>query len=316
VDTLSHYILRRLLLTLPVIFGVSVFVFLILHMSPGDPALMIAGADAPPETIKAVRQDLGLDRPLYQQYATYLGRVLQGDLGRSVRSKEPVTKLIANTFPKTATLALVALVVGIMIALPAGIISAVRRSSWVDTLTRFAAFMGVSMPVFAVGLLLMWLFAYKWRLLPLSGYGGPIWTVKGLRSVILPALTSASFSIAVLVRITRSSMLDVIGQDFIRTARAKGLGERSVIYKHALRNALLPVITVLGVQFGGLMGGAVVTETIFAWPGMGRLALNAILSRDFPVVQGVVLLVALMFVTVNLLVDLVYGFVDPRIQYD
>jgi ABC-type dipeptide/oligopeptide/nickel transport system permease component len=313
---MSRYVLRRLLLTLPVLFGVSVLVFLILHMSPGDPALMIAGADAPPETIKAVREDLGLDRPLYEQYATYMGRVLQGDLGHSVRSKEPVTKLVRDTFPRTATLAVAALLVAVLIALPSGIISAVRRNSWVDSGTRLAAFMGVSMPVFAVGLLLMWVFAYKLRLLPLSGYGGPVWTGKGFRSVILPAVTSAAFSIAVLTRLTRSSMLEVIGQDFIRTARAKGLADRVVVYKHALRNALLPVITVLGVQFGGLMGGAVVTETIFAWPGMGRLALNAILSRDFPVVQGVVLLVAVMFVAVNLLVDLVYGFVDPRIQYE
>jgi ABC-type dipeptide/oligopeptide/nickel transport system permease component len=313
---MARYILRRLLLTLPVLFGVSVLVFLILHMSPGDPALMIAGADAPPETIKAVREELGLDRPLYEQYATYLGRVVQGDLGRSVRSKEPVTKLIGETFPRTATLAVAALLVAVAVALPTGIVSAVRRNSWVDNVTRFGAFLGVSMPVFAVGLLLMWLVAYKFRLLPLSGYGGPIWTAKGFKSVILPAVTSASFSIAVLTRLTRSSMLEVVGQDYIRTARAKGLSNRIVVYKHALRNALLPVVTVLGVQFGGLMGGAVVTETIFAWPGMGRLALNAILSRDFPVVQGVVLLVAVMFVGANLLVDLVYGLIDPRIQYE
>jgi peptide/nickel transport system permease protein len=313
---MSRYVLRRLLLTLPVFFGVSVLVFLILHLSPGDPALMIAGADAPPETIRAVREELGLDRPVYEQYATYVGRVLHGDLGRSVRSKEPVSQLVAATFPKTATLAVAALVVAVLVALPTGIIAAVRRNSWIDNGTRLAAFLGVSMPVFAVGLLLMWVLSYKLRLLPLSGYGGPVWTIKGFKAVILPAVTSASFSIAVLARLTRSSMLDVIGQDFIRTARAKGLADRVVVYKHALRNALLPVITVLGVQFGGLMGGAVVTETIFAWPGMGRLALNAILSRDFPVVQGVVLLVAVMFVGVNLLVDLVYGFVDPRIQYE
>lgn len=313
---MGRYILRRILLTIPVVLGVSVLVFLILHLSPGDPALMIAGADAPPETVRAVRAELGLNKPLWQQYATYVAHVMRGDLGQSVRSKEPVARLIGKTFPNTATLAVAALMIAMIIALPTGIISAVRRNSWVDNLTRFAAFLGVSMPVFAVGLLLMWVIAYKLRLLPLSGLGGPIWTIRGLRSVLLPALTSASFSIAVLTRLTRSSMLEVIGQDYIRTARAKGLADWRVIYQHALRNALLPVVTVLGMQFGGLLSGAVVTETVFAWPGMGRLALNAILSRDFPVVQGVVLLVSVLFVGANLAVDLAYGFVDPRIQYE
>lgn len=311
-----RYALRRLSLTIPVLLGVSVLVFLILHLSPGDPALMVAGADAPPETVQAVRRDLGLDRPLYQQFATYLGHVVTGDLGYSVRSKEPVTKLLGGAFPKTLALAVAGVVIAVIVSVPMGILSAVRRNSWLDNLARLSAFLGVSMPVFAVGLLLMWAFSYKLRWLPLSGYGGPLWTVKGLRYVLLPAVTSAAFSIAVITRLTRSSMLDVIEQDFVRTARAKGLNPRKVIYKHALRNALLPVVTVLGMQFGALMGGAVVTETIFAWPGVGRLAINAILSRDFPVVQGVVLLVSTFFVLINLGVDLIYAVIDPRIQYE
>lgn len=303
-------------MAVPVLLGVMVLVFLILHLSPGDPAVTVAGPDAPPETIQAVRTELGLDKPLYVQFATYLKNVLTGDLGRSIRSREPVVSLIGKTFPNTVQLALAGVVVAVIISIPVGVVSAVRRNSWVDNASRFAAFLGVSMPVFAVGLLAMYLFAYKLRWLPLSGYGGPLFTLQGLRHLILPALTVSSFSIAVLTRLTRSSMLEVVGQDFIRTARAKGLAERSVIFKHALRNALLPVVTVLGIQFGALMGGAVVTETIFAWPGVGRLSINAILTRDFPVVQGVVLLVSTVFVLANLLVDLLYAAIDPRINYE
>lgn len=309
------YTIRRLLLALPVLLGVSVLVFLILHLSPADPALVIAGPDAPPETIRAIRQELGLDKPLVTQFAIYLKNVLSGDLGKSVRSREPVAALIKKTFPITLQLALSGVLIAVAVAIPIGVVSAVRRNSWVDNASRFMAFLGVSMPVFAVGLLLMYVFAYKLRWLPLSGHGGTLFTVKWLRSLILPAVTSSSFSIAVLTRLTRSSMLEVVGQDFIRTARAKGLSERVVIFKHALRNALLPVITVLGIQVGALMGGAVVTETIFAWSGMGRLSINAILARDFPVVQGVVLMVSALFVAANLLVDLVYAVIDPRISY-
>ncbi|MFZ5824277.1 MAG: ABC transporter permease [Bacillota bacterium] len=313
---MHKYAIRRLFMAVPVLLGVMVLVFLILHLSPGDPAVTVAGPDAPPETIEAVRAELGLDKPLYVQFATYLKNVLSGDLGRSIRSREPVALLIGKTFPNTVQLALAGVIFAVIISIPVGVISAVRRNSWIDNTSRFAAFLGVSMPVFAVGLLAMYIFAYKLRWFPLSGYGGSLFTLTGLRHLVLPAVTVSSFSIAVLTRLTRSSMLEVIGQDFIRTARAKGLAERSVIFKHALRNALLPVITVLGIQFGALMGGAVVTETIFAWPGVGRLSINAILTRDFPVVQGVVLLVSTVFVLANLMVDLLYATIDPRISYE
>lgn len=302
-------------MAVPVLLGVAILVFLILHLSPADPAIVVAGPDAPPETIQAIREELGLNKPLPTQFAIYLANVLRGDLGRSVRSKEPVSALIAKTFPITMQLALSGVFIAVLVSIPIGVLSAVRRNSWVDNLSRLAAFLGVSVPVFAVGLLLMYMFAYKLRWLPLSGHGGDIFTLRWLKHMILPAITASSFSIAVLTRLTRSSMLEVISQDYVRTARAKGLSERVVIFKHALRNALLPVVTVLGIQIGALMGGAVVTETIFAWSGMGRTSVNAILARDFPVVQGTVLLVSAIFVMANLLVDLFYAVIDPRITY-
>lgn len=309
------YALRRVLAAVPVLLGVSVAVFMILHLAPGDPALLVAGADAPPETLAAVRRELGLDRPLHEQYWSYLKRVLHGDLGRSVRSREPVAALLGRTFPNTVTLAVAGIVVAVGVAVPLGVLSAVRQDSWLDNVSRLLAFLGVSMPIFAVGLLLMWVFGYLLRWFPLSGTGGSVLTWRGLSHLVLPAVSVSSFTVAVLTRLTRSSMLEVIRQDYIRTARAKGLSERVVIYRHALRNALLPVVTVLGIQFGHLLAGAVVTETIFAWPGIGRLAVAAILSRDFPVVQGAILWTASIFVFINLTVDIAYALIDPRIQY-
>lgn len=314
--SLFIYAMRRVLSAIPVLLGVSIGVFLMLHLAPGDPAVIVAGADAPPETVAAIRRELGLDRPLHEQYWMYLKRLLQGDLGRSIRSREPVGELLAQTFPNTLALAVAGIAVAVSVSIPLGVLSAVRRNSWIDNLSRFLALLGASVPLFAVGLALMWVFGYWLRLFPLSGNGGSVLSWQGLWHLILPAVSVSFYTLAVLTRLTRSSMLEAVKQDYVRTARAKGLSEVVVIYRHALRNALLPVVTLAGIQFGHLLAGAVVTETIFAWPGMGRLAVSAILSRDFPVVQGVILVIAILFVLVNLVVDIVYAVIDPRIQYE
>jgi ABC-type dipeptide/oligopeptide/nickel transport system permease component len=298
-----------------VLFGVSVLVFLVLHLVPGNPAQVIAGPDAPPETVRSLEIELGLDKPLPEQYALYIGRVLQGDLGRSLRTKRPVLADVTDALPNTIQLALVAAVVTPLLAIPLGVVAAARRGTAVDSGLMLVSMLGITLPVFAVALGFMWIFGYQLRLFPISGYGGPVWTLEGLRSVALPALTLAIGSVATLARLTRSAMLEVLSQDFVRTARAKGLREGAVLLRHALANAMLPVVTVLGLQVALLLSGAFVTETVFAWPGVGRLAVFAIQARDFPLVQGTVLVIATLFVLVNLAVDVLYAYVDPRIHY-
>src|ERR1700730_7165014 len=312
---MTPYILRRLLLLPVILIGVSVLVFLVLHLVPGNPAQVIAGPDAPPETVAAIEHELGLDRPLPEQYALYVGRVLQGDLGRSLRSRRPVLSDVMDALPNTLQLALVAALVTPLLAIPLGVIAASRRGTAVDTGLMVVSMLGITLPVFALALGFMWIFGYQLRLFPISGYGGPIWTTDGLRSVALPALTLAIGAVAQLARLTRSAMLDVLNQDYVRTARAKGLRDGVVLLRHALTNAMLPVVTVIGLQVALLLSGAVVTETVFAWPGVGRLAVFAIQGRDFPLVQGTVLVIAVMFVLVNLAVDVLYAYVDPRIHY-
>jgi ABC-type dipeptide/oligopeptide/nickel transport system permease component len=312
---LTQYILRRLLLLPVILIGVSVLVFLVLHLVPGNPAQVIAGPDAPPETVAAIEHELGLDRPLPEQYALYVGRVLQGDLGRSLRSRRPVLSDVMDALPNTLQLALVAAAVTPLLAIPLGVIAASRRGPAVDTGLMVVSMLGITLPVFALALGFMWIFGYQLRLFPISGYGGPIWTADGLRSVALPALTLAIGAVAQLARLTRSAMLDVLNQDYVRTARAKGLREGVVLLRHGLANAMLPVVTVVGLQMALLLSGAFVTETVFAWPGVGRLAVFAIQARDFPLVQGTVLVIAVMFVLVNLVVDVLYAYVDPRIHY-
>ncbi|MBI4277231.1 MAG: ABC transporter permease [Armatimonadetes bacterium] len=312
---MTAFILRRLLLVLPVLLGVSILVFFILHLTPGNPALVVAGPDAPPETIRQVERELGLDQPLFVQYTRYLGRILRGDFGRSIRSRDPVLERLIATFPVTLTLALIGVAFTTSVSIPMGILAAYRRNSALDVATIFLVLTGSAMPVFAVGLILMWVFAVTLGWFPISGYA-PLTSAGGWRHIILPAITVSSGTIALLARLTRSSMLEVLNQDYVRTARAKGVGERPVVLRHAFRNALLPVVTVIGLQFGFLLSGAVVTESIFSLPGMGRLLVQAILGRDFPVVQGAVLLAAVTFVITNLLVDMVYAAVDPRIRYE
>lgn len=307
--------MQRLLAAVPVLLGVSILVFLMIHLIPGDPARQIAGMDARPEEVERIRDELGLNDPLPVQYVRYLGDLLKGDFGRSLHSRRPVIEDVKERFPVTLQLAVASTLVATLIGVTAGVISAVYKYKLVDHLVMIGALMGISMPVFVIGLLGMWLFALHLRWLPSGGVGGPWYTWDGLKYMILPALTLAGTSIGIIARLTRSSMLEALRQDYVKTARAKGLSELAVVVKHALRNSLLPVVTYLGLEFGFLLGGAVVTETIFSLPGLGRYLLSAISARDYPIIQACILLGALFFVLVNLVVDVLYSFLDPRIRY-
>ncbi len=307
--------MQRLFAAVPVLLGVSILVFLMIHLIPGDPARQIAGMDARPEEVERIRDELGLNDPLPVQYVRYLGDLLKGDFGRSMHSRRPVIEDVKERFPVTLQLAVASTLVATLIGVTAGVISAVYKYKLVDHLVMIGALMGISMPVFVIGLLGMWLFALHLRWLPSGGVGGPWYTWDGLKYMILPALTLAGTSIGIIARLTRSSMLEALRQDYVKTARAKGLSELAVVVKHALRNSLLPVVTYLGLEFGFLLGGAVVTETIFSLPGLGRYLLSAISARDYPIIQACILLGALFFVLVNLVVDVLYSFLDPRIRY-
>jgi len=285
---------------------VSVVVFALVHLS-GDPVLLMVSPDAPPDVVATTRQALGFDRPLYEQFARYLGNAAHGDLGVSLRMNRPVISLILERLPATMKLTLAALVIAVLVAIPAGIVSAVKRGTVVDRLAMAGAVAGQAVPIFWLALLLIALFGVRLRWLPVYGSGS-------LAHFVLPAVSLSTIIMGRLARLVRSSMLEVLGQDYVRTARAKGLGEPRVLAVHALKNASIPIVTLLGLQFAQLLGGAVVTETIFAWPGIGRLVVEAIFNRDFPVVQGVVLVVSLIFVAVNVLVDLSYAVLDPRIR--
>lgn len=302
------YILKRVALLIPVIIGVTFIIFTLLHVTPGDPARMILGESATQEATDNLRHEMGLDKPFLVQYANYLSNlVLHQNIGKSYITKQPVFKEIMNRAPATLKLALSSILVGLVFGIPVGIISAVKQYSLFDSISMILALIGLSMPLFWLGLLLILLFSVQLNLLPASGY-------SSLKHMILPALALGAQSVAIIARMTRSSMLEVIRQDYIKTIRAKGQKEMNVIIKHALRNALIPIITVTGLQFGGLLGGAVLTETIFSIPGIGRLMVESISSRDYPVVQGGVLFIAIAFSFVNLLVDVIYAYVDPRIK--
>ncbi|WP_135257690.1 ABC transporter permease [Thermus caldilimi] len=332
------YVLRRLLGLVPVLFGITLLVFLFLQLIPGDPAQAILGERGTPEQLAALREKLGLNKPLYVQYLTFVKNILTGDLGTSAVSTIPVAEELKRRWPATFELALAATLVAVVLGIPVGIVAAVRKNSILDTLSMSLSLVGVSMPVFWLGLLLVYLFAVNLHWLPTGGRLSTDLAIDfrpltgflvldglltrrlevladALRHLILPALTLGTIPLAILTRITRSAMLEVLSQDYVRTARAKGLAERQVILKHALKNALLPVVTIIGLQFGTLLGGAILTETIFSWPGIGSYIYEGILNRDYPVVQAGVLVVATVFVLVNLLVDLSYALLDPRIQY-
>lgn len=311
---MSKFIIRRLLQTIPVLLGVSILVFSMMYLIPGDPAQIMAGEGASPKTVEQIREKLGLNEPAPTQYLKYMKNVVQGDLGNSVRSGRPVTDEIKARFWTTVELSFYATILAVFLGLIAGIISAVRHYTWSDISIMIVALFGLSMPNFWFGLMLIQWFALgpEWmpdfmKMRP-SGWGDD-W-----RQLLLPVITLGTGGAAIIARMTRSSMLEVIGQDYIRTARAKGMGERIVIYRHALKNAMIPVITVVGLEFGGFLGGAVLTESVFAINGMGRLTIDAIRTRDFPIVQGAVLVISFLFVFVNLLVDISYRMLNKRID--
>jgi peptide/nickel transport system permease protein len=304
-----QYLIKRLLSTIPVLIGISLLLFFMLRMLPGDPAQVLAGQLASQEDIELIRHQLGLDRPIHVQYAFFLSRLARFDLGRSARTQNPVTQEIWARLPNTVLLAVVAITLACLFGIPAGIISAVRPYTWIDYVVTSAAIFGISMPVFWLGLMLVVVFSITLQWLPAGGTG--TW-----KHIILPSFTLAAFVVAFIARMTRSSMIEVLSQDYTTTARSKGLKEQVVIIKHALKNALIPIITVVGLQFGLLLGGAVLTETVFAWPGLGRLIVDSILGRDYPVIQGAILVFGLLYILVNLVVDLLYAYVDPRIRYD
>jgi ABC-type dipeptide/oligopeptide/nickel transport system permease component len=306
-------IARRLLVSMPALVGVLFLCFCLLQVVPTDPALIIAGADASPDVVAGIRKDLGLDRPLLVQFFEYILRVAQGDLGRSIISNKSVMEELQATVGPTAELMVGAMVLAVPLGLLLGTVAAVRRGTLVDRAIVALSVAGVSMPVFFVGLILMQYVGYKWDLLPFTGRVGPVWD-GGLPALILPALTLGSVLIGPIARLTRTAVLEVLGADFVRTARAKGLKEWVVIVHHALRNALIPVVTLVGLQAAFLLGGAVVTETMFSWPGVGRLAVGAIVSSDFPTAQGAIMILALAFLFINLIVDVLYVALDPRVQ--
>ena len=308
---MGAYVRRRLLRSVPVIVGVLTLVFFMVHMLPGDPAEEIAagGLGSTPEQVQAIRVRLGLDQPLYVQYWKFVSRTVQGDLGRSIYRNQPVSTMIRDRVGATFQLTIAAIAAAILIGVPLGILAAIRQNSWIDSVSMTVALTGIAMPGFWLGLLLIWLFAVRLNWVPIIGGSG----IKGL---ILPALTLGFSAAAIIARLVRSSMLEVLRQDYMVTARAKGLTGRAVVINHGLKNALIPVVTIIGLQFGNLLGGTVVIETVFARQGIGRMAVDGILTKDFPVVQGTVLFAALVYVTVNLVVDLLYSVLDPRIHYD
>jgi peptide/nickel transport system permease protein len=310
------YICRRVLATLPVMAIVALFVFSLLYIAPGDPAVVIAGDQASPADVERIRQSLGLDQPFLIQFGNWLGHILRGDLGTSIFTNLPVTAMIAQRIEPTVSLMAITLVLTILVAVPLGVVAAWKAGSWVDrTIMAFAVF-GFSLPVFVVGYILAYVFALELEWLPVQGYtplAQGFW--PWLENLILPSIALGCVYIALIARTTRAAMLEVLAQDYIRTARAKGLGQGGILFVHALKNAAVPIITVIGIGIALLIGGAVVTESVFAIPGLGRLTVDAILRRDYPVIQGIVLLFSFVYVLVNLMIDVTYTLVDPRIRF-
>ncbi len=307
---MTQYIIRRILQMIPITLGILTLVFSLIHLIPGDPAAAIAGEGARPQDILAIRKALGLDQPLWEQYVTYLGNIAHGDLGRSFRTNESVSKEILARYPATIQLALGSMVVALLVAFPLGIISAIYRNSWIDNVARFFALIGVSMPSFWFGPLLIIAFAINHEWFPVSG------REQGLRSLVLPSLTMGLALSAILTRMIRVSLAEELNQLYVTTAIAKGVTRAKAIFRHALKNALIPVITVLALQFGSLLTGAIITEQIFSWPGLGRLLIQSINARDYPQVQASILVIAVTYILVNFISDLLYGVVDPRIKLE
>ena len=322
------FIFKRILQLIPVLLGISVLVFLLLYLIPGDPAMTLLGQDATKEEVNRFREQMGLNQPFLVQLGVFLFNLVQGDLGDSIIQKMPVIDIVLGSLPATIELAVIALIIALLIAIPIGIISAVKQFSWVDYTSMFFAQLGVPFRVFWLGLLMILLFSVELNVLPSFGRGEPLtfaimetiktgnlyYLVESLKHIILPALALGLMSAAFITRMVRSAMLEVLKEDYVRTAEAKGVRNFFIIIKHAFRNALIPIVTIVGLQFGNLLGGAIVTETVFAWPGLGRLVISAISQRDFPLVQGTVLTIALVFALINLLVDILYSLINPKIR--
>lgn len=309
-------IIRRFFGLILLLLGISFIVFMSLHIAPGDPASIIAGPTASKSDIEGIRHSLGLNKPVLVQYVDYLKNVLHGDLGFSFQTKESVTSALMSRFPNTLNLAIASIIIAIVIGVGSGIISALKQNTWFDAASTTVALAGISIPNFWLGAILILVFAVNLQWFPVGELTAPFWTAAGIQQIFLPAITLGTGSAAMIARMSRSAMLEVIKADYVRTARAKGVKEKSVVMLHCLRNAMIPVITVIGMNFGVLLGGTIITEQVFAINGVGRLMVESIAARDFPMVQGAVLLVATLFVLVNLLVDIVYAFIDPRISYD
>ncbi|MDF1601520.1 ABC transporter permease [Mesorhizobium sp. YIM 152430] len=310
------YVIRRILAVIPVMAIVAVFVFLLLRLTPGDPAAIIAGDSATPAQLERIRESLGLADPLHIQFVTWMGQLLQGDLGTSIISNQPVTRLIGQRIWPTLQIGTLTILLSVLIAVPLGVLAAWRHRTWIDYAVMTFSVLGFSIPVFVIGYLFIKLFAIDLRWLPVQGYTSPSQDLQGFLSrAVLPCLTLATIYIALIARMTRASLLEVLGEDYVRTARAKGVKEHIVLFRHALRNAAVPIMTIIGTGFALLISGVVVTESVFNIPGIGRLTVDAILARDYPVIQAMILLTSAIYVFVNLLIDLSYTLFDPRIRY-
>jgi peptide/nickel transport system permease protein len=310
------FVIKRLLYLIPVLIGVSIIAFALMRLVPGDPVVAMAGLEADQQTIEILREKYGLDRPLIQQYLIWAGHILQGDFGRSIRAQRPVSQVLIPAIGPTVQLAVAALILSVFIAIPTAVISATRKNSITDYTASLFALAGLSVPSFWLGIMLILYFSIELRLLPSSGYVSVFSDFgEGMRHLILPTITLGTALAAATMRMTRATMLETLQQDYVRTARAKGATQRTVIYRHVLGNALIPVLTLIGIQMGQLLGGVVVTETVFVYPGLGRLVVDAIFARDYPVIQAVTLIMAVTFVVINLVIDLSYTLVDPRIRY-
>jgi peptide/nickel transport system permease protein len=311
---LVKYALRRLLVLIPVLFLVTILISSLIYFSPGDPVRVMLGLRAQEEAVATIRAELGLDKPYHIRYLNWLSNAVRGNLGRSLQRNEKVADLIRERLPATLEMTLFAVLIALVVAVPIGVISAVRANTFIDDLLSFFSFFWVSMPGFWIAIVAVLLFSMHWGIFPISGRGGPFWTAKGLHYLALPGLILGIRQVAIISRLIRVSMLEILNEDYIRTARSKGLTEWKVVYKHALRNAMIPTVTIFGVQLPELMSLGVIIETVFAWPGTGRMLVDAVLKRDYTLVQGIVLVYALLVVLMSLVVDLLYGYIDPRIK--
>jgi peptide/nickel transport system permease protein len=311
---LFKYALRRLLVLIPVLFLVTLLISSLIYFSPGDPVRVMLGLRAQEDAVAAIRAELGLDKPYYIRYLHWLGNAARGNLGRSLQRNEKVIDLILERLPATLEMTFFAIVVALLVAVPVGVVSATRVNTWVDNLLSFFSLFWVSMPGFWIAIVAVLLLSMHWGLFPISGRGGPVWTTAGLRYLALPGLILGIRQVAIISRLIRASMLEILNEDYIRTARSKGVTERVVVYKHALRNAMIPTVTIFGVQIPELMSLGVIIETVFAWPGTGRMLVDAVIKRDYTLVQGIVLVYALLVIFMSLLVDLLYAYIDPRIK--